>query len=68
MQLMVNGTSLSITHMGPNFLIRQSPHASPPCEATIVRQIDGNERRWQVRLPVPEGIHPGREFVLIAKC
>jgi len=37
-----------------------------PFGATIVRQIDGNERRWQVRLP--EGIDSDHERVLIAKC
>jgi hypothetical protein len=66
MQLIVNGASLSITHMGPDFLIIESPREYPPSEATIVLQIDQSERRWNVRLP--EGIRPGRERILIAKC
>ena len=46
MRLIVNGASLSITHMGPDFLIIESPGEHPPGEATIVLRVDQNERRW----------------------
>ena len=34
MQLIINGESISITHMGPDFLIVESPREHPPGEAT----------------------------------
>lgn len=65
MRLIVNGASLSITHMGPDFLIIESPGEHPPGEATIVLRVDQNERRWTVRLP--DGLHPGQKRVQISK-
>ena len=64
MRLIVNGDSVSITHMGPDFLIVKSPIEYPPGEATIVLQVDRSERRWTVRLP--EGIPPGHNRVQIS--
>jgi hypothetical protein len=65
MQLIVNGDTLSITHMGPDFLFVQSPAEYPPGEATIVVQVDQSVRRWIVRLP--DGLRPGHKRVLISK-
>ena len=65
MQLIINGESISITHMGPDFLIVESPREHLPGEATIVLQVDQSERRWTVRLPV--GLQPGRKRVSISK-
>jgi len=65
MQLIVNGESVSITHMGSDFLIVESPGEHPPGEATIVLQVGQSERRWVVRLP--DGLHPGQKRVLISK-
>jgi hypothetical protein len=65
MRLIVNGESVSITHMGPDFLIVESPGEHPPGEATIVLQVDRSERRWIVRLP--DGLHPGRKRVPISR-
>ncbi len=65
MRLLVNGTSNTITHMGPDFLIVKSPVEHPPGDATIVLQVDQNERRWTVHLP--NGLQPGHMRVLISK-
>jgi hypothetical protein len=67
MQLLVNGTSLPIAQMGPDFLLLDKTLDHPPGEATIVFSVEGSdERRWQVRLP--EGLVAGRERVVIAKA
>ena len=51
MRLIVNGESISITHMGPDFLLIESASGHPPGDATIVLQVDQSERRWNVHLP-----------------
>ena len=67
MQLLVNGVSLPIAEMGPDFHFLRKTIDHPPGKATIVFQIEGYpERRWQVRLP--EGLAVGRERVVIAKA
>jgi hypothetical protein len=50
MRLIVNGASIRITQMGPDFLFVESASDHPPGEATIVLQVDGSERRWNVHL------------------
>lgn len=66
MQLLVNGVSLPIAQMGPDFLLLGKSIDHPPAEATIVFSVEGySERRWQVRMP--EGLAVGRERVTIAK-
>ncbi|HZR19808.1 MAG TPA: hypothetical protein VFE51_21155 [Verrucomicrobiae bacterium] len=64
MRLILNGESISITHMGPDFVLIDSASSHPPCEGTIVLQVDQAERRWIVRLP--SGISPGLKRVEIA--
>lgn len=66
MQLLVNGSALSIGQMGPDFLFLDDPIDHPPTEATIVFCVDQNERRWKVWLP--EGLAAGRQRVVIAKA
>jgi len=66
MRLLINGASLSIAQMGPDFLLLDKPIDHPPSEATIALSVDGNERRWPVRLP--EGIFVGCERLVIAKA
>src|SRR5258706_3453181 len=51
MRLIVNGSSISITQMGPDFLFVESTSDHPPGDATIVLQVDDSERQWRVRLP-----------------
>lgn len=64
MRLIVNGASISITHMGSDFLLIESAGDHPPADATIVLQVDQSERRWSVSLP--NGISTGSKRVAIA--
>jgi hypothetical protein len=65
MQLIVNGDSLPIAQMGPDFLLLDKSIDHPAAEAMIILSIDGSERRWPVRLP--DGLVSGRERVVIEK-
>ena len=65
MQFLVNGSTLPIAQLGPDFLILPDTAEHPPTGATIVMRVDATERRWQVRLP--GGLAAGRERVVIAK-
>ena len=64
MHLNVNGISIGITHMGPNYLLVESPGDYPPCEASIFLKVDNSESRWNVRLP--NGMSMGSKRVSIA--
>lgn len=66
MRLLVNGNSLSISQMGPDFLFVDSPINHPPGNASVVMQVDQSESRWQVNLP--EGISTVSKKILIATC
>jgi len=63
MALIVNGSTLSIAQLGPDFLLLRETLSHPPTEATVVMQIDGNERQWTVKLP--DGLAEGVERVRI---
>jgi hypothetical protein len=64
MRLLVNGLSLAVTQMGPDFVLVESPVNHPPVAASVVLQVDQNERRWNVRLP--DGISANQKRVEIA--
>ncbi len=64
MCLIVDGESIPIAQMGPDFLLVDTASDHPPGEATIVLQVDESERRWQVRLP--EGISKDSERIALA--
>jgi hypothetical protein len=64
MRLLVNGLSLSVAQMGPDYVFLDSPINHPPTAASMVLQVDQNERRWNVHLP--NGISAGRKRVEIA--
>jgi len=53
-----------VTQMGPDFVLVDASLNHGPALATMVMQIDGNERRWNVRLP--NGISAGNMRVRIA--
>lgn len=65
MQLLLNGWSLSISHLGPGFIRVNDAPEHPPAEGEIILTIDGDEDRWRVRLP--EGLRPGPHRIRIAK-
>ena len=64
MRLIVNGTRIRITHMGPDFVLIESPMDHPPCEASLSLRVDDSESQWQVRLP--EGISRDSKRVALA--
>ena len=64
MRLLVNGLSLPVTQMGPDFVLVESPVDHPPAAASMVLQVDQTERRWNVRLP--SGISANKKRVEIA--
>ena len=64
MRLLVNGSSIAVAQMGPDFLLVDAPINHPPGNASLVLQVDQSERRWDVHLP--EGICAESEGVTIA--
>lgn len=65
MTLLLNGQTIPIAQMGPDFLVLARPAEHPPCVADVVLNVDGHEQRWSVRLP--EGIRPEQSRVPGAK-
>ncbi len=51
MQLLLNGESLPVGQVGPDFLLLKTPLDHPPAEGTLIVCVDDNEHRWPVRLP-----------------
>jgi hypothetical protein len=64
MQLLVNGGSVRVVQMGPDFLLVEEPFDHPPADASVVLRVDGSERRWNVLLP--EGLSALSKRVAIA--
>jgi len=64
MRLLLNGLSLAVAQMGPDFVLVDSPVNHAPAIATLVLEVDKNERRWNVRLP--NGISAENRRVQIA--
>ena len=64
MRLIINGAVIRITHMGPDFLLIESPINRPPCEASISLRVDDSESEWKVRLP--DGISKDSKRVALA--
>jgi hypothetical protein len=50
-QLLIDGCSIAVAQLGPDFLLLESPFDHPPDNARLVLQVDHNERNWAVRLP-----------------
>ncbi len=50
MHLSVNGQILSIGHLGPDYVILDSPIDHPPADAEISMSVDGKVSRWCVKL------------------
>ncbi|MSR60137.1 MAG: hypothetical protein EXS05_21265 [Planctomycetaceae bacterium] len=51
LQLEVGDESFDLAQVGPNDIVFAEPTTLSPCEAQVVMQVDGNERRWHVELP-----------------
>lgn len=64
MELLVNGSSLSVVQMGPDFILVAAPINHPPGEASLLLQVDEKEHRWNISLPL--GISADSKRVKIA--
>jgi hypothetical protein len=64
--LILNGHSIPVAQLGPDFLLLDVPADHPPGQASIVLSVDQSEERWDVRLP--DGISAGTKRVnIVAK-
>jgi len=50
MRLLVNGGSITVEQVRPDFLLVDSPFDHPPGDASMVLQVDQSERRWNMHL------------------
>jgi hypothetical protein len=64
MLLLVNGDSIPIAQMGPDFLLLDKPFDHPPSPASLILRVDQNESRWDVHLP--QGISSSSQRVAIS--
>ena len=64
MKLLVNGSSIPVAQMGPDFLLVTEAIDHPPTDASVVMQVDESEKRWKVRLP--DGISLGSKRIVIS--
>jgi hypothetical protein len=51
LHLVVGDRTLELAQIGPNDVVLRTPTDLPPSDAEVVMKIDGQERRWSVRLP-----------------
>ena len=63
MRLLVDGGSIPVEQLGPDFLLVDEPFDHPPGDASVVLQVDQSERCWNVRLP--HGISAGSKRIAI---
>jgi len=64
MRLLVNGSSIPVVQMGPDFVLVNEGIDHPPADARLVLQVDESERGWNIRLP--NGISSGSKRVVIS--
>ena len=64
MQLRVNGESIPVAQMGPDFLLLDEPCDHPPGNASVILKVDTSERSWNVHLP--NGISSNSKRVAIS--
>ena len=49
--LLLEGRSIPVAQLAPDFLLLDTAINLPPGEATLVLRVDESERHWRVRLP-----------------
>ncbi|HTG42949.1 MAG TPA: hypothetical protein VK633_00335 [Verrucomicrobiae bacterium] len=64
MRLMLNGWSLPVAQLGPDFLILHEAIEHPPAKAEMSLIVDGHEERWVIRLP--KGLPAGDRIIPIS--
>jgi len=62
--LILNGRTLSVGQLGPDFLVLDHPAEQPAGTADILMSVDGREQRWSVQLP--EGLRLGQRRARIS--
>jgi hypothetical protein len=50
-QLWIDGGSVPVAQLGPDFLFLDVPFEHPPSNARLVLQVDQSERQWDICLP-----------------
>jgi hypothetical protein len=50
-QLLIDGSSVPVAQLGPDFLLLDAPFEHPPGNARLALQVDQSERRWNICLP-----------------
>jgi hypothetical protein len=50
MRLEANGQVRRIAKLGPDHFVPADPFEMPACTGVIIMTVDGNERRWPVRI------------------
>ena len=66
MHLLIDGKTLSVGQLGPDFLLLDAPIDHPPTTARLFFAVDGDERERPVFLP--EGIAAASRRVAISKA
>lgn len=66
MHLSVNGQTVKIGQMGPDFLILDDAPELPPGPAEVTLSIDGRMQRWTVQLP--HGVVAGKLKTPVSAC
>ncbi len=66
MHLSLDGRTLSVVQLGPDFLFLDAPINHPPTNGILFFAIDGHEQEREVWLP--EGISAASPRVVIAKA
>ena len=65
MHLRLDGQTLSVGQLGPDFLILDTAIDHPPASGRLFFAVDGNEGDLEIHLP--QGISAGSRRVAIAK-
>jgi hypothetical protein len=48
--LLANGQTISLSRLGPDYVVPRSPLELPVCRGEVVMSLDGQETRWNVQL------------------
>ena len=64
MHLLLNGESIPVAQLGPDFVLLDAAGEQPPGEGNLVLRVDESERSWRVRLP--DGISANSKRIAIA--